>query len=144
LPRFGSASASCFCAADTSHAAAFLIAGHFEEGHKGVSVMGLSSRDESASQKQISDIVHQTYEAEKRKDLNLVLSHLSEDFAEVARDGNVYHRSDIEAGWSDVKLNDYKLSDCLFRLMTRDAAHLSCIVDWMQHTRVSHFLTVSA
>ena len=86
----------------------------------------VSSRDESASQKQITDTLHQMYEAEKRKDLNFVLSHLSEDFAEVAGDGNVYHRRDIEAGWSDVKLHDYKLSDCIFKLMTRDAAYLSC------------------
>ena len=87
---------------------------------------GLSSPDESASQKQISDTLHQMYEAEKRKDLQFVLSHLSDDFAEVGGDGNVYHRSDIEAGWSDVTLKDYKLSDCIFKLMTRDAAYLSC------------------
>jgi ketosteroid isomerase-like protein len=87
---------------------------------------GGSSRDEAASQKQVSDTLHQMYEAEKRKDLHFVLSHLSDDFAEVAGDGNVYHRADIEAGWSDVTLKDYKLSDCIFQLMTRDAAYLSC------------------
>jgi ketosteroid isomerase-like protein len=86
----------------------------------------VSPRDESASQKQISDTLRQMYEAEKRKDLHFVLSHLSEDFAEVAGDGNVYHRADIEAGWSDVKLHNYTLSDCTFKLMTRDAAYLSC------------------
>lgn len=90
---------------------------------------GVSSRDESASQKQISGTLHQMYEAEKRKDLNFVLAHLSDDFAEVAGDGNVYHRSDIEAGWSDVTLKDYKLSDCIFKLMTRDAAYLSCMME---------------
>jgi hypothetical protein len=94
-----------------------------------VFVGGVRSRDESASQKQISDTLHQMYEAEKRKDLNSVLSHLSDDFAEVAGDGNVYHRSDIEAGWSDVTLKNYKLSDCIFKLMTRDAAYLSCMME---------------
>jgi len=94
-----------------------------------VFVCGVNSRDESASQKQISGTLHQMYEAEKRKDLNLVLSHLSDDFAEVAGDGKVYHRSDIEAGWSDVTLKDYKLSDCIFKLMTRDAAYLSCMME---------------
>jgi len=89
----------------------------------------LSSRDQSAAQKQISGTLHQMYEAEKRKDLNFVLSHLSDDFAEVAGDGQVYHRSDIAAGWSAVTLNDYKLSDCIFNLMTRDAAYLSCMMD---------------
>ena len=94
-----------------------------------VFVGGVSSRDESASQKQISGTFHQMYEAEKRKDLNFVLSHLSYDFAEVAGDGKVYHRSDIEVGWSDVTLKDYKLSDCIFKLMTRDAAYLSCMME---------------
>jgi ketosteroid isomerase-like protein len=99
----------------------FLLSGAF--------AAGVSSRDELGSQKQISDTLHQMYEAEKRKDLNFVLSHLSEDFAEVAGDGNVYHRSDIEAGWADVTLKDYKLSDCLFKLMTRDAAYLTCAME---------------
>ena len=90
---------------------------------------GVRSRDEAASQKQVSDTLHQMYEAEKRKDLNFVLSHLSDDFAEVAGDGNVYDRSDIQAGWADVALNDYKLSDCIFKLMTRDAAYMSCVME---------------
>jgi len=94
-----------------------------------VFVGGVSSRDESAAQKQISGTLHQMYEAEKRKDLNFVLSHLSDDFAEVGGDGKLYHRSDIEAGWSDVRLKDYKLSDCIFKLMTRDAAYLSCMME---------------
>jgi hypothetical protein len=79
-------------------------------------VGGLSSQDEPASQKQVTGILHQLYEAEKRKDLNFVLSHLSDDFVEVAGDGNVYHRSDIEVASSDVTLKDYKLSDCIFKL----------------------------
>jgi len=91
-----------------------------------VFVGGVSCRDESASQKQISGTLHQMYEAEKRKDLKFVLSHLADDFAEVAGDGGVYHRADIEAGWADVVLRDYKLSDCAFKLMARDAAYLTC------------------
>ena len=92
-------------------------------------VAGRSSLDESAAEKQISGTLHQMYEAEKRKDLNFVLSHLADDFAEVAGDGTVYHRSDIQAGWADVALKDYKLSDCLFKLMTHDVAYLTCIMD---------------
>ena len=94
-----------------------------------VFVGGVSSRDESAAQKHITSTLHQMYEAEKRRDLNFVLSHLSDDFAEVAGDGKVYHRPDIETGWSDVTLKDYKLSDCIFKLMTRDAAYLSCMME---------------
>jgi ketosteroid isomerase-like protein len=94
-----------------------------------VFVGGVSSRDESASQQQISSTLRQMYEAEKRRDSNFVLSYLSEDFAEVAGDGKVYRRSDIEAGWSDVTLKDYKLSDCIFKLMTRDAAYMSCMME---------------
>jgi len=89
-------------------------------------VVGQDSTKESADEKQITSIIHQMYETEKRKDLKFVLSHLADDFAEVAGDGGVYHRSDIEAGWNDVVLKDYKLSDCTFKLMTGDAAYLSC------------------
>jgi hypothetical protein len=89
-------------------------------------VVGQSSKEEAAVEKRITDTLHQMYEAEKRKDLKFVLSNLADDFAEVAGDGGVYHREDIEAGWSDVVLNDYKLSECAFKLMTHDAAYLSC------------------
>jgi ketosteroid isomerase-like protein len=89
-------------------------------------IAGQSSREASAVEQQITDTLHQMYEAEKRKDLKFVLSDLAEDFAEVAGDGDVYHRADIEAGWSDVVLKDYKVSDCAFKLMARDAAYLTC------------------
>ena len=89
-------------------------------------VWGQSSTKETAVEKQITETLHQMYEAEKRKDLKFVLSHLADDFAEVAGDGGVYHRADIEAGWADVLLRDYKLSDCAFKLMARDAAYLTC------------------
>ena len=89
-------------------------------------VVGQSSTKETAVEKQITETLHQMYEAEKRKDLKFVLSHLADDFAEVAGDGGVYHRTDIEAGWADVVLRDYKLSDCAFKLMARDAAYLTC------------------
>lgn len=82
--------------------------------------------DPAAVERHIGGTIHQMYEAEKRKDLKFVLSHLAEDFVEVAGDGGVYHRADIEAGWSDVVLHDYKLSECAFELMTRDAAYMSC------------------
>jgi ketosteroid isomerase-like protein len=87
---------------------------------------GQSSKEKVAVEKHITDTLHQMYQAEKRKDLKFVLSHLAEDFAEVAGDGGIYHRADIEAGWSDMTLKDYMLSDCVFKLMTRDAAYLSC------------------
>jgi hypothetical protein len=89
-------------------------------------LMGQRTKEEVAAEKRITDTLHQMYEAEKRKDLNFVLSHLADDFAEVAGNGGVYHRADIEAEWSNVVLHDYKLSDCAFKLMTRDSAYLSC------------------
>jgi len=82
--------------------------------------------EESAAETKITATLHQMYEAEKRRDLKFVLAHLADDFAEVAGDGKVYHRSDIEAGWADVSLKSYELSDCLFKVMTPDAAYLSC------------------
>jgi len=87
---------------------------------------GQNPKEGAAVEKRITDTLHQMYEAEKRKDLKFVLSHLAGDFAEVAGDGGVYHRADIEAGWSDMALKDYTLSDCVFKLMTRDSAYLSC------------------
>ena len=83
-------------------------------------------KTQTAVERRITQTLRQMYEAEKRKDLKFVFSHLAEDFAEVAGDGRVYHRADIEAGWSDVVLSDYKLSECAFRLMTNDAAYMSC------------------
>jgi len=87
---------------------------------------GQSPKEEAAVEKRITATLHQMYEAEKQKDLKFVLSNLAEDFAEVAGDGGVYHRADIEAGWSDMILKDYKLSDCVFKMITRDTAYLSC------------------
>lgn len=84
------------------------------------------SAEQSAVEAKITATLRQMYEAEKRKDLDFVLSHLADDFAEVAGDGKVYHRSDIQAGWADVSLKNYELSDCLFKLMTPGAAYLSC------------------
>ncbi|MGD0681009.1 MAG: nuclear transport factor 2 family protein [Terracidiphilus sp.] len=87
---------------------------------------GQRTKEEVAAEKRITGTLHQMYEAEMRKDLNFVLSHLADDFAEVAGNGGVYHRADIEAEWPNVALHDYKLSDCAFKLMTRDSAYLSC------------------
>ncbi|MDT8069288.1 MAG: nuclear transport factor 2 family protein [Terriglobia bacterium] len=39
------------------------------------------------------------------------------------------HWPDIEAGFKDVVLKKYELTDCIFKLMTRDAAYLSCKMD---------------
>jgi len=87
---------------------------------------GQRTKEEEAVERRITDTLRQMYEAERRKDLKFVLSHLADDFAEVAGNGGVYHRADIEAEWSNVALHDYKLSDCAFKLMTCDSAYLSC------------------
>ncbi len=85
-----------------------------------------TQQEQTRAEKEITAIVHQMYDAEMRKDLNFVLAHLAADFAEVAGDGGVYHRADIEAGWADVALHSYSMTDCIFKLLTRDAAYLSC------------------
>lgn len=111
---------------------------------KGGQISG--TKGEGVVGKRITETLHQMYEAEKRKDLKFVLSHLADDFAEVAGDGGVYHRADIAAAWPDVVLKDYKLSDCAFNLMTPDAAYMSCKMDvdaaykgqpFPQHLRVT-------
>jgi ketosteroid isomerase-like protein len=89
-------------------------------------LVGQRTKEEEAVERRITDTLHQMYEAERRRDLKFVLSHLADDFAEVAGNGGVYHRVDIEAEWSNVTLHDYKLSDCAFKLMTGDSAYLSC------------------
>ncbi len=92
-------------------------------------MVGQSSDQALAVEKQITTTLHQMYEAEKRRDLKFVLSHLADDFAEVSGNGGVYHRADIESGWADVELREYKLSDCIFKLMVRDAAYMSCTME---------------
>ncbi len=92
-------------------------------------VVAQSSKETAAVESQITSTLHRMYEAEKRKDLQFIRSHLADDFAEVAGDGKVYHWADVEAGFKDVVLNDYKLSDCIFKMMTHDAAYLSCKMD---------------
>jgi hypothetical protein len=70
--------------------------------------------------------LHQMYAAEKKHDLNFVRSYLSDDFAEVAGDGRVYGWKDIAAGFADMELRDYRLSDCVTKLVASKTAYLSC------------------
>lgn len=81
------------------------------------------------TEKQLLVILDQMYAAEKKHDLNFIRSYLADDFAEVAGDGRVYHFKDIEAGFADVELRDYKLADCVTKLVASDAAYLSCAME---------------
>jgi hypothetical protein len=81
------------------------------------------------TEKQLLTILHQMYAAEKKHDLNFIRSYLSDDFAEVAGDGRVYHWKDIEGGFAEMELRDYKLSDCVTNLVTSDAAYMSCAME---------------
>ncbi len=78
------------------------------------------------TERQLLAILQQMYAAEKKHDLNFIRSYLSDDMAEVAGDGRVYHLKDIEAGFADMELREYKLTDCVTKLVTSDAAYLSC------------------
>lgn len=86
---------------------------------------GTSARVE----KLITEKLHAMYEAEKKRDLKFIFSNMTEDFEEVGGDGGTYHRSDIEAAWNDVELNDYRLSDCNFKLVTKEVAYQTCLMD---------------
>ncbi len=88
-----------------------------------------SAKDSAAAEKQITGILQQMYQAEERRDLKFIRPRMSDDFTEVAGDGKVYHWSDIEAGFKDVVLQDYKITDCIFKLTTRDSAWLTCRMD---------------
>jgi hypothetical protein len=114
--------------------------------------VGAAQSAEQAVEQQITSTLHQMYEAEKRSDLQFIRAHLADDFAEVAGDGNLYHWSDLEANFKDVVLNDVKLSDCIFKLMTADSAYLICRMDlsatfkgqlFPAHLRVSYMWTRS-
>ena len=78
---------------------------------------------------QLLTTLHKMYAAEKQHDLNFIRSYLSDDFAEVAGDGHVYHWKDIEDGFADMELREYKLSDCVAKLVASDAAYLSCAME---------------
>ncbi len=78
---------------------------------------------------QLLTTLHKMYEAEKQHDLNSIRSYLSDDFAEVAGNGGVYHLKDIEAGFADMELRDYKLSDCVTKLVVSEAAYMSCAME---------------
>lgn len=92
-------------------------------------VAGQSARESAAVEKQITDTLQQMYKAEERRDLQFIRSHLADDFTEVAGDGRVYRWPDIEAGFNDVVLEDYKLTDCIYKRMTRDSAYMTCRMD---------------
>lgn len=78
---------------------------------------------------QLLTTLHKMYEAEKQHELNLIRSYLSDDFAEVAGNGSLYHLKDIEAGFADMELRDYKLSDCVTKLVASGAAYMSCAME---------------
>ncbi len=92
-------------------------------------VVAQSANEIATAEKQIKDTISQMYAAEERRDLNFIRAHMADDFAEVAGDGRVYHWADIEAGFNDVVLKSYKLTDCIFKLTTRDSAYITCRMD---------------
>ena len=85
-----------------------------------------ADRDSGAAEKVITETLRTMYEAEKRKDLDFIFANLSEDFAEVAGDGKLYYKSDIAAGFKDMVLKNYTISDCHFKLLTADSAYHTC------------------
>jgi hypothetical protein len=88
-----------------------------------------AAQSDADTETQLLTTLRQMYAAEKMHDLNFIRSYLSDDFAEVAGDGRVYHLKDIEAGFADMELRDYKLSDCVTKLVASDAAYMSCAME---------------
>ncbi|MGZ4836225.1 MAG: nuclear transport factor 2 family protein [Terriglobales bacterium] len=85
-----------------------------------------SAQTNGVTEKQLLTILHQMYAAEKKHDLNFIRSYLSDDFAEVGGDGRVYHWKDVEAGFADMELREYKLSDCVTKVVASEVAYMSC------------------
>ena len=88
-----------------------------------------AAQSDADTEIQLRTAINQMYAAEKKHDLNFIRSYLSDDFAEVAGDGRVYHLKDIEAGFADMELRDYNLSDCVTKLVAPNAAYLSCAME---------------
>ncbi len=70
-----------------------------------------AAQSDAKIETQLLTTLHKMYSAEKRHDLSFIRSSLSDDFAEVAGDGRVYHWKDVEDGFTDMELREYKLSD---------------------------------
>ncbi len=92
-------------------------------------VAAQTPKESAAAEKEIKSLTTQMYEAEKRKDIDFIFAHMSDDFAEVAGDGRIYRRDDIKAAFGGLVLKNYKLSDCFFKLMTSDSAYMSCLME---------------
>lgn len=78
---------------------------------------------------QLLSTLQRMYAAEKKHDLTFIRSYLSDDFAEVGGDGRVYGWKDIAAGFADMELRQYKLSECVSKLVAPGAAYLSCAME---------------
>ena len=87
------------------------------------------AQDAAQTETQLLTTLHKMYAAEKKHDLNFIRSYLSDDFAEVGGDARVYQWRDIEAGFPDMELREYKLSDCVTKLVTSDAAYITCAME---------------
>lgn len=93
----------------------------------GISAMAqapAAKTDSASVEKTITDTLKSMYEAEKRKDLKFIFSHLSDDFEEVAANGGIYHKSDIAAEWDNVSVKSYEISDMRFKQLNRDTAYV--------------------
>lgn len=88
-----------------------------------------AAQSDADTETQLLTTLRQMYAAEKKHDLYFIRSYLSDDFAEVAGDGRVYHLKDIEADFADMELRDYKLSDCVTKVVASDAAYMSCAME---------------
>lgn len=87
------------------------------------------AQSDAETETQLLATLHKMYAAEKKHDLNFIHSYFSDDFAEVGGDARVYVWKDIEGGFADMELREYKLSDCVTRLVTSDTAYISCAMD---------------
>lgn len=84
------------------------------------------TKDASAIEQLLIRKLRAMWDGEKAGDLNAVKVNLADDFTELAGDGGLYHKADVEKYWPDIKLNEYKLSDCTFKQLVKDAAYLTC------------------
>ena len=84
----------------------------------------IAAREARPGEQQILAYEKSLLEAEKRHDWEALAKRLAPEFVEIAGDGNVYTKADVEKYFPEVKLIKYELSDIQFRPLGTRAALL--------------------
>ena len=82
----------------------------------------IAAREAQTTEQQIIAYEKSMLEAEKQHDWEAIAKRLAPEFVEIAGDGNVYTKADVEKYFPEVKLIEYELRDIQFRALGARAA----------------------